>query len=125
MEFYLSDDTRPIPERKRKLITSALEGHTEYNQIKSVILSGRMKPMQTAVITMGPADAKKLGFKWPWRTAVDSLRRLVRSMNLQNDFTIRKYETAAPGVWAIVATYEPPMAKLVPRPAGRPRKALV
>ena len=110
MEFYLSDDTRPIPERKRKLITSALEGHTEYNQIKSVILSGRMKPMQTAVITMGPADAKKLGFKWPWRTAVDSLRRLVRSMNLQNDFTIRKYETAAPGVWAIVATYEPPMA---------------
>ena len=125
MEFYLSDDTRPIPERKRKLITSALEGHTEYNQIKSVILSGRMKPMQTAVITMGPADAKKLGFKWPWRTAVDSLRRLVRSMNLQNDFTIRKYETAAPGVWAIVATYAPPMAKLVPRPAGRPRKALV
>jgi hypothetical protein len=86
--------------------------------------------MQSAIITMGPDDAKKLGYKWPWRTVVDSLRRMVKSMNLEADYNIRKYETATPGVWAIVATYEPPVVKATPhqvatapaRRPGRPRK---
>jgi hypothetical protein len=130
MEFYLSDDTRPIPERKRKQITSALEGLPEYTQIKNLILNGRLRHGETAVITLGPADAKKLGFKWPWRTAVDGLRRVVRSTGREADFIIRKYETSTAGVWAIVATYEPPITKAVPhaepiRRPGRPRKVPV
>ncbi len=129
MEFWLSD-TKPVPERKRKQITSELEAHDEYLKIKNVILSGRMRPMQSAIITMGPEDAKKLGYKWPWRTAVDSLRRLVKSMGLEADYAVKKYETSTPGVWAIVATYEPPITKAQPhqvaaapaRRPGRPRK---
>jgi hypothetical protein len=130
MEFWMSD-AKPAPERKRKQITSELEAHDEYLKIKNVILSGRMRPMQSAIITMGPDDAKKLGYKWPWRTVVDNLRRLVKSMNLEADYQIRKYETATPGTWAIVATYEPPMTKAQPREVshteekrrpGRPRK---
>jgi len=130
MEFWMSD-AKPAPARKRKEITSALEEHDEYLKLKNVILSGRMRPKQSAIITMGPKDAEALGYKWPWRTAVDSLRRIVKSMNLQVDFEIRKYETDTPGVWAIVATYDPPMA--TPRTAqqagqdvqvrrGRPRR---
>lgn len=118
MEFYLTDGSngaKPVPERKRKLVTNALEEHEEYLKMKNVILSGRMKPLQTAVIKMGPTDAEKLGYKWPWRTAVDSLRRLVKSMGMEADYTIRKYETSTPGVWAILATYEPPIAA-----TGRP-----
>ena len=132
MEFWMSNE-KPAPERKRKQITSALEAHEEYLKMRTVILGGRMRAMQSAIITMGPDDAKKLGYKWPWRTAVDSLRRLVKSMNLQADYTIRKYETATPGVWAIQATYEPPIVKgAAPhaeamrtdakRAQGRPRK---
>lgn len=129
MEFWLSD-AKPAPERKRKQITSALEEHEEYLKIKSVILGGRMRPMQSAIITMGPDDAKKLGYKWPWRTTVDSLRRLVKSMGLEKDFSIRKYETSNSGTWAIVATYEPPMVKTAQphevapaiRRPGRPRR---
>jgi hypothetical protein len=131
MEFWISDadgNGKPKPERKRKNVVNALESHEEYLKMKNVILSGRMKPMQSAVITMGPADSKQLGYKWPWRTAVDSLRRLVKSMGLQSDYTIRKYETSTSGVWAILATYEPPMTAAQPRseaprqPAARPRK---
>ncbi|HEY6766611.1 MAG TPA: hypothetical protein VI386_17770 [Candidatus Sulfotelmatobacter sp.] len=117
MEFWLSSDAAPIPERKRKLVTNALEAHEEYNKLKAVIMGGRMRPHQTAVITMGPKDAEALGFKWPWRTATDNLRRFVRSMGLEADFEVRKYETATTGVWAITATYNPPMVKTaVPRP---------
>lgn len=122
MEFWISD-SKPAPERKRKQITSALEAHDEYLKMKNVILSGRMKPLQSAVITMGPDDAKKLGYKWPWRTAVDSLRRLIRSMGLETDYTLRKYETQTSGVWAIVATYEPPMAKMTGQESRRVRPA--
>lgn len=99
-------DTKPAPKRKRKQITSTLEEHEEYQKIKAVILEGRIRPMQSAIITMGPDDAKKLGYKWPWRTAVDSLRRLVKSVGREAEISVRKYETTTPGVWAIVATNE-------------------
>lgn len=129
MEFWMTTE-KPAPERKRKQITSALEAHEEYMKIRAVIISGRMRPMQSAIITLGPSDAKQLGYKWPWRTATDSLRRLVKSMGLEADYSIRKYETSTPGVWAIQATYEPPISKNQPhaeqpaqkRAPGRPRK---
>lgn len=110
MEFWMSSD-RPAPERKRKQVTSALEEHEEYLKLRTVILSGRMRPNQQAIITMGPDDAKKMNYKWPWRTAVDSLRRFVKSMNLETEYAIRKFETATPGVWAITVTYDPPMGR--------------
>lgn len=131
MEFWLSSSEKPAPERKRKNVTSALEAHEEYLKLKQVILGGRMRPMQSAIVTMGPNDAKQLQYKWPWRTMTDSLRRLVKSMGLEADYTVRKYETATPGTWAIQVTYEPPMSKAQPhaeqiaqprRAPGRPRK---
>jgi hypothetical protein len=128
MEFWTSNE-KPAPARKRKHVSSALEAHEEYLKLKAVILGGRMRPMQSAVITMGPDDAKSLGYKWPWRTAVDSLRRLIKSIGMETDYTVRKYETDTPGVWCIMATYEPPMARTAQprteqphRVSGRPRK---
>jgi hypothetical protein len=129
MEFWLSD-TKPVPERKRKKVTSELEAHEEYLKIKNVILSGRMRPMQSAILTLGPEDAKRLGYLYPQRTAVDSLRRLIKSMNLEADYSVRKFETATAGNWAVVVTYEPPITKAqshevapaVRRP-GRPRRS--
>jgi len=47
----------------------------------------------------------------PWRAAVDSLRRYVKSMGLETDYTVSKYETDTPGVWAIRVRYEPPIVK--------------
>ena len=131
MEFWIADTQHPVPQHKRKQIVSALESHEEFLKMKNVILSGRMRPMQSAIIKMGPADAKALNFKWPWRPAVETLRRLVKSMNLQSDWIIRKWESSEPGVWVIQATYEPPITKAQPhtetpaagkRPLGRPRK---
>jgi hypothetical protein len=130
MEFWLSSE-KPAPERKRKQITSALEKHEEYLKMRAAILSGRMRPMQSAIITVGPDDAKRLGHKWPWRSITDGLRRLIKSMNLESEFTVRKFETANSGIWAVQVTYEPPMVKTQPhevqpaqerRRPGRPRK---
>ena len=128
MEFWMSTD-RPAPERKRKNVVSALEQHEEYSKLKAVILSGRMRPMQSAIIQLGPEDQKKLGYLFPHRAAVDSIRRLLKSMHLEADYSVRKYQTAD-GVWAVVVTYEPPITKARPqevaaapiRRPGRPRK---
>lgn len=131
MKFWMSSQAPP-PVRKRKQITNALEEHTEYAQLKGVITHGRMRRNEEAYITMGPSDADQLGYKWPWRAAVDSLRRYVKSMGLETDYVVSKYETDTPGVWAIRVRYEPPMVKgAVPhaeapaaarRAPGRPRK---
>ena len=110
MKFFIADEKNPAPKRKRKLVVNALEQHEEYLQMKKIILSGLMRPMQSAVITMGPEDIKALHFKWPWRTAVDQLRRLVRSLGISTEYSIKKYQTTTPGVWAVQVTYEPPLA---------------
>lgn len=101
MEFYLTTAERPAPQRKRKQVVNALEEHQEYLQLRAAVLSGRMKPYQSAIIKMGPTDAKALDYKFPWRAAVDSMRRLLKSMNLEADYEVRKYETADPGIWAV------------------------
>lgn len=131
MKFWRSSEA-PAPPRKRKQITNALEEHAEYSQIKAVITHGRMRQNEEAYITMGPSDAEKLGYKWPWRAAVDSLRRYVKSMGLEADYVVSKYETDTPGVWAIRVRYEPPIVQgAMPhaeqvssrkRAVGRPRK---
>ena len=130
MEFWLSTD-RPAPERKRKNVTNALESHEAYLKLKNMVLSGRMRPMQSAILTMGPDDAKALDYKWPWRSAVDSMRRLLKSMHMESEYVLRKWETNSPGIWAVQVTYEPPMTAAQPHaePArqsnlrrGRPRK---
>lgn len=122
----------PAPARKRKQVTNELDRHDEYLQLKAVLMHGRLKPHETAYILMGPDDAKALGYKWPWRSATDSLRRLIRSMGLERDYRVVKYETDTPGTWCIRLSYEPPMSKTqvsgaVQTPAaaktrGRPRK---
>lgn len=129
MEFGLSTD-KPAPARKRKEVTSALESHEEYMKLKNVVLSGRMRPMQSAWISMGPEDAKQIGYKWPHRTATDGIRRMIKSMGLESGYEVRKYESGAPGVWVVMVTYTPPMTSAQPRaempaqrkPLGRPRK---
>lgn len=130
MEFWLSTE-KPVPLRKRKQVTSALEAHEEYLKMRAVIMSGRMRPQQSAIMVMGPNDAKELNYKWPWRTATESLKRLIRSMGLEVDYTVRKYQTSPPGMWAIQVTYEPPITNAQPhaepvrtekRKPGRPRK---
>ena len=131
MEFWLTSEKQPVPRRKRKDVSSALDQHEEYLALRGAILGGRMRPQQAAILKVGPDDIKKIGFKWPWRAIVDNLRRLIKSMNLESDFEVKKYETDTPGVWAVVVTYTPPMTSVQPhaetpaaprKPLGRPRK---
>lgn len=132
MKFWKSSDPSPAPQRKRKNITSELDKHEEYQKLRAVILSGRMRQGEQAGILMGPDDAEQLGYKWPWRTATDSLRRLIKSIGLESDYTVVKYETDVKSVWFIRVTYNPPMVKTAQphveqehtqrRTPGRPRK---
>lgn len=125
MKFWLSSEAPP-PQRKRKDVVNALEQHQEYLQLKSVVAHGRMRPMQTAVITLGPNDAKSLDMKYPWRAITDNMRRYIKSMNLESEYSVRKFETAEKGVWAVTVTYEPPIVNAQPRPetpAGQKRRA--
>jgi len=123
----------PAPSRKRKNVTNELDKHTEYQQLKAVLLNGRLRPHEMAYITMGPDDAKILGYKWPWRAATDQLRRLIKQMRLEKDYRVVKYETYSAGTWCVRLSYEPPPVKTatsgaqeVPAAArsqrGRPRK---
>jgi hypothetical protein len=100
----------PAPSRKRKNVTNELDKHTEYQQLKAVLLNGRLRPHEMAYITMGPDDAKTLGYKWPWRAATDQLRRLIKQMRLEKDYRVVKYQTDASGVWCVRLSYEPPAA---------------
>lgn len=133
MKFWKSSDPTPAPQRKRKNIVSELDRHEEYQKLKQLVLSGRMRQGESAGILLGPEDAKQLGYKWPERTATDSLRKLIKSMGLEADYTVFKYETdTAPGVYFVRVTYNPPMVKSaqphVEAPAepkrapGRPRR---
>lgn len=55
----------------------------------------------------GPQDIRDLGLKWPWRTAADRLRRLVRDVGKEAEYQVVKYETDTPGVWFVRVTYRP------------------
>lgn len=130
MEFFLTTAERQAPPRKRKQVANALESIEEYMQLRAAVLSGRMRPMQSAVVTMGPEEIKKLNYKFPWRAAVDSMRRLIKASGLEADYVVRKYETSTPGVWAVQVTYDPPRVKseqphqvaAAESRKGRPRK---
>jgi hypothetical protein len=112
MEFYLTSADRPAPPRKRKQVSNALEELEEYLQLKAAILHGRMRPMQAAVLTMGPEEVKKLEYKFPWRAAVDSLRRMLRTNGLEADYVVRKYQhPSQEGTWVVTVTYDPPRVK--------------
>lgn len=111
MEFFLTSDNLPAPPRKRKQVSNALENLEEYMQLRAAVLGGRMRPMQSAIITVGQDEAKRLDYKFPWRAIVDNMRRLIRASGLEADYVVRKYETATPGIWAVQVTYDPPRVK--------------
>jgi hypothetical protein len=64
-----------------------------------------------------PADAKQLEMKAPWRVAADKIKKLVRSINMESEYYIRKYETS-PGSWALIVRRVPPMTA-ISSPRGR------
>lgn len=132
MKFWKSTDPTPAPQRKRKNIVSELDKHEEFQKLKAIIRSGRMRQGEAVGIFLGPEDAKTLGYKWPERTATDALRKLIKSMGLESDFSVFKYETDISGIYFVRVTYNPPMVKsaqphaeqpaTLKRAPGRPRK---
>lgn len=107
--------TSDIPRAKRKRKVTPLDKHEAYLQLRHMILEGRMKPYQQIGLFLGPEDQKSLDMKWPWRTAADRLRALVREIGAEADYHIKKFETDTPGVWFVRVTYNPPEAATTPR----------
>ena len=98
MRFELLD--RP-PKRKPKPKPSFLEDCEEFRKLKAVILNGNLAPATEAGLYFDQKDVDVLQVKFPWRMAVDRLRKLVKSMGLESQYQVRKYETDIPGQWFV------------------------
>jgi hypothetical protein len=97
----------PSPKRKGKPKPNVLDKHEDYVTIKNLIMQGKMLPYQQIGLFFGPDDCRMLGLKWPWRTAADRLRRLIRVLRLDGEYRVAKYETDTPGVWFVRVTRQP------------------
>lgn len=97
-----------MPSRKAKTKHNPLEDSEPYLALRRMILDGKLKPLQQMGIFFGPEDQKTLGMKWPWRTAADRLRKMLRENHLESDYEILKYETDQKGVWFVRVTHTPP-----------------
>jgi hypothetical protein len=115
MKFYKG----PAPRRKSKPKPNVFDRIDAFLQLKAFISSGKAKPQEQAGITLDQYDGRKLGLKFPARAAADSLRRFVRSLGLEADYHVLKYETNEPGVWWIGVTYEPPFAGAIDKFGGQ------
>lgn len=120
MKFWKSSDPTPAPARKRKNIVSELDKHEEYQKLRQYVLAGKMRQGEQAGIFLGPDDVKSLGYKWPERTVTDSLRKLIKSMGLEADYTVVKYMTDTDGIWFVKVTYNPPFVKTAHPHAEQP-----
>jgi hypothetical protein len=111
-----SSKEQPVPRRKSKPKPNPWDRDADFTALKSAISSGRMKPLEQVWIYVdNAAMQKKMGLKFPARTATDSMRRFIRSLGLESDYYVRKDETNTPGQTMVVVTYAPPMA-------GMPKK---
>ena len=97
------------PKRKSKPKDNPMERDENYLKLRGVIAGGKMRPKEQAHLILDGDDGKRLGLKYPARTATDQLRRFIKSMRLESEYRVHKYETNTPGSWAVVVTYDPPM----------------
>jgi hypothetical protein len=93
--------------RKGKPKPNVLEEHDEYLTVTNMIRQNKMKPGQQVGISFGPDDMRLLEQKWPWRTAADRLKKLLKQLHLQADYRVVKYETDMPGIWYVKVTRQP------------------
>jgi hypothetical protein len=91
----------PPPSRKSRPKPNPLDKLEPYTQLKALIAHGKIKPNEEYGITIDPTDAKRIGLKFPARTATDGLRRFVKELGLQSDYQVVKYETRDPGSWYV------------------------
>ena len=89
------------PLRKARPKPSPLDRLDAYVQLKALISHSKIKPHEEVGIFIDDADAKRLGLKYPARTAADGLRRFVKDLGLESEYQIVKYETRDPGVWSV------------------------
>lgn len=104
------------PKRKARPKPNPLDKLEVYIQLKTLISHNKIRPSEEYGITIDPADSKKLGLKYPARTAADGLRRFVRELGLQSEYQIVKYETRDPGTWYVC------VRNVTPLPSSPPKK---
>jgi hypothetical protein len=113
----LVDTTNNTPKRKPKPKPNQLDYAQPFLELKSLILNNKIGPFEEKSMMFDPADAKQLEMKAPWRVAADKIKKLVRSINMESEYYIRKYETS-PGSWALIVRRVPPMTA-ISSPRGR------
>jgi hypothetical protein len=113
----LVDTTNNTPKRKPKPKPNQLDYAQPFLELKSLILNNKIGPFEEKSMMFDPADAKQLEMKAPWRVAADKIKKLVRSINMESEYYIRKYETA-PGSWVLLVRRVPPMTA-ISSPRGR------
>lgn len=106
--------TGKAPLRKARPKPNPLDNLDAYVQLKTLISHGKIRPNEEVGIFIDNADAKRLGLKFPARTAADGLRRFVRELGLASEYQVVKYETRDPGVWSVNVRNTTPNTKKRP-----------
>jgi hypothetical protein len=111
MAIYSSKE-HPVPRRKSKPKPNPWENDADFMALKAAIANGKMKPQEQLWMYIDePAAQKKMGLKFPARTANDTMNRFIKSLGLASDYYSEKYGTNIPGQMILAITYDPPRSK--------------
>jgi hypothetical protein len=96
------------PEWKGKPKASPLDTDVDFLKLRTMILSGQMKPFQEAGIKVhDEVDGKRLKTKNPARLVRDHLRRILKDAHMEPDYVITCRQTSTPGEWGVWVLHEP------------------
>ena len=96
------------PKWKGKPKASPLDTDPAFLALRTLILSGNMKPFQEAGIRVHELeDGRRLKTKHPARLVRDRLRRVLQEAHIEPDYVITCRQTDNPGEWGIWVLHEP------------------
>lgn len=107
MKHLWREKDGPMPKREGTKHADPLDKAPEWMEFKSLIFSGKMKPMETIGYKITDEINKLCGVDAS-RVAGDRLKRMLKDAGLKGDYHVRTDEIS-PGYWFLRVTYEPPL----------------
>ena len=93
--------TGQTPEWAGKPKASTLDTDADFQNLKALILSGKMEPAGAGLYVDEVEDGNRLGAKNPARMVRDHLNRLIKDNGLEHRYDITCRRTAQDGVWGV------------------------
>lgn len=109
MSFILNP--KQPAKRTQPLHVNPIEQLEDFTKLKSAIVNGRFTPLMMAEIHVRGKEYAELGIKDPARTFAARLKKLLRTLKLDSDYSVVVIKATDLGWPVIRVTYEPPMTQ--------------